>query len=224
MGDAAPRGAGEGFDETSPTTRQRAKGALAVVAMIGLLLVVQPVIRDAVTEHPIINGLRIGLPFAALVVGIAATLVRSRIVARRVRRIERLRPDAVVFIAPRTPLVRTALAAVRPGIGLPARFLVSAGWQGVELWAQSTDEAPTVTFSWREVDGVAAAFQRVGAGTYAPDARTVRVRIGAGGHDSVDLPLSIYSPNLLGFARARRANEVLAGFTRWAPSRTATTP
>lgn len=168
------------------------------------------------------------IALVASVVGVAllvAVFIALGVIAarNRIRRVAAVRPVDTLFLSPQTPELRQALKALgdaKPHLGLGGRFVVSIGFDGIQLWKGSAAEGPRFAMSWDRIDHVQAGTMMVAAGKSMVSYRTAHV-FQKGEPQPIDVPLPIASPRGQNSARAPYANDVLNAMARFTTVRPA---
>ncbi len=142
----------------------------------------------------------------------------SAAVRRRIRNATVARPAAsLVFQTQRTPELEDALdktAFDSSNGGLPAKFAVTIGAEGIELWGGSISNGPRAAIPWSLVDHVHPGRLMVSNGQRSFAANTIHVFVAQ--DPLLDLPLPIFGVRGIGYAAPDRANLVLGAFRRHA--------
>ena len=162
------------------------------------------------------------LAFVALIFGLVfwSTRLSAR---RRLRRLAAERPSAAVFLTARGPELQQRLSAL--GLGgarLVDRMGVTVDRYGVTLWGMNPSRGPIVTLQRDYLAGLTATMGETGtsARTFTGPAVGVVARVGGGpGLPATELvvPIAIYGPTGLGFAKRDYAWQVLQDAAQFIP-------
>jgi hypothetical protein len=153
--------------------------------------------------------------FLAIVLGLTFWAVSASARGRE-RRVAAVRPTAFAFNTQRTPELAAALGSSGLGAGprMPAKFVVTVGADGLELWDARHTAAPRVAVPWASVDHAHPGKLLVSNGRRSFAATTIHLFLT--GEPSIDLPFPVMGAKGIAWAGAPYANTVLDAFRPYA--------